>query len=111
MAAAWQSVKGTRSQFPGTFRSSRNRWGMKVWIDGELHYLGTLPDRAAAADYVRLVESRYPQRLRRRRGTVYRQRGRRNWVALGPRPQRRRLGSFATRWAAERALAVDRSRS
>jgi hypothetical protein len=81
---------------------------MKVWIDGALHFLGALPDRAEAAAYVCLVESRYPQRLRRRRGTVYQYRGR--WLALGPRPQRRRLGIFPTRWAAERALTEEISR-
>jgi hypothetical protein len=65
-------MKGMRGEYPGTFRHSANSWGMKVWIDGALHYLGALPDRAAAADYVRLVESRYPDRLRRPRGTISR---------------------------------------
>jgi hypothetical protein len=98
---------GQRGEFPGTFRSSRNRWGMKVYIDGELHYLGGLPDRAAAADYVRIVESRYPNRLRRQRGSVYRRKrpgGGECWIAVGPRPERRRMGTFVTRWAAELEL-------
>jgi hypothetical protein len=92
-------MKGTRGAYPGTFRSSQNRWAMKVWIDGELHYLGCLPDRAAAADYVRLVESRYPNRLRRPCGTLYLQK--KKWVVLTPRPGREFLGRFATRWEAE----------
>jgi hypothetical protein len=95
-----------RGDYPGTFRNSKNSWGMKVYIDGALHYLGALPDRQAAADYVRLVESRYPDRLRRPRGTVYRQSSKSRWIALGPRPQRQRLGSFSTQWAAERELKL-----
>jgi hypothetical protein len=86
---------------------SPNRWGMKVWINGELHYLGGMADRAAAAAYVRLVESRYPDRLRRSRGCVRRRQrahGRIVFVAVGPRPRPRYLGQFETRWAAERAL-------
>jgi hypothetical protein len=70
---------------------------MKVWIDGALHYLGALPDRAAAADYVRLVESRYPDRLRRPGGTISRRtwkNGRVRFITLGPRPQRERLGEL-----------------
>lgn len=80
---------------------------MKVYIDGQLHYLGAMRDRAAAAEYVRLVESRYPDRLRRPRGSLYQQRwpnGRTRWIALGPRPHRHRIGSLMTRWAAEREL-------
>jgi hypothetical protein len=53
-------VKGTRGQYPGVFKSSPNAYGAKVWIDGELHYLGSFPTREDAAAYVRLVESRYP---------------------------------------------------
>jgi hypothetical protein len=88
-----------RSEYPGTFLSSKNRWGMKVYIDGELHYLGGMEDRAAAADYVRLVESRYPNRCRRSRGTLCRHKEK--WVVRTPRPERKQLGRFATRWEAE----------
>jgi hypothetical protein len=91
-----------RGNFPGTFRSSKNRWGMKVWIAGELHYLGALEDRQVAADYVRLVESRYPNRTRRPRGTLFFD-GRR-WEARMPRPGRELIGRYDTRWAGERAM-------
>jgi hypothetical protein len=94
--------RGQRGDYPGTFRSSKNRWGMKVWIDGQLHYLGAMADRADAAAYVRLVESRYPNRLRRKRGTLCRHNKR--WVARGPRPQRSMIGTFETRWAGEQVM-------
>ena len=64
-------MRGVRGEFAGTFRSSPNRWGLKVWVDGSLHYLGGWSDRAAAAAYGRLVESRYPHRLSRKPGGVW----------------------------------------
>jgi hypothetical protein len=93
-----------RGKFPGTYRMSKNRWGMKVWIAGELHYLGCLEDRRAATEYVQLVESRYPDRTRRPHGTLFFDRRRRRWIARMPRPAREVIGQFDTRWAGERAM-------
>jgi hypothetical protein len=95
-------VRGARGQYPGAFKSSPNTYGAKVWIDGELHYLGSFPTPQAASDYVKLVESRYPNRLSRPRGTLCRHKNK--WVVRGPRPGRARLGRFWTRWEAEAAL-------
>lgn len=92
-------MKGTRSEYPGVFKHSHDAYGAKVWIDGELHYLGSFPTREAAADYVRLVESRYQSRLRRPRGTLKFDKSR--WAVLAPRPRREPLGRFRTRWEAE----------
>jgi hypothetical protein len=92
-------MKGKRGQYPGVFRSSPNTYGAKVWIDGALHYLGSFFTPEAAAQYVRLVESRYPNRLRRPRGTLYRHKGK--WCVFAPRPGREQLGRFAARWKAE----------
>src|SRR5262245_46796446 len=102
-------ARGVRGDYPGTWRSSKNRWGMKVWIRGELHYLGGMADRAAAADYVRLVESRYVRRVRRPRGTLTQQgrrslSARRRWFARMPWPGRELIGRFDTRWEAERVM-------
>jgi hypothetical protein len=101
-------MRGTRGQYPGTFRSSKNRWSMKGGIDGELHFLGALEDHAAAAAYARLVESRHSGRLSRRgRGTLYRRRGRwlAFWAKVGGRPERAPIGGFGTRWEGARHAA------
>jgi hypothetical protein len=88
-----------RGQYPGAFKGSSNSYAAKVWIDGEVHYLGSFRTREAAAAYVRLVEGRYPNRLRRPRGTLARDR--KAWRVLAPRPRREPLGRFNTRWEAE----------
>lgn len=89
---------GVRGEFPGTYRDG-SKWGLKVWLDGQLHYFGGWDDRAEASAYGRLVESRYPDRLRRQRGTVAK--AKQKWLLISPRPERRRIGLFETRWAAE----------
>jgi hypothetical protein len=48
-------MRGIRGQYPGVYKSSPNAYCAKVWIDGELHYLGSFPTPEAVAEYVKLV--------------------------------------------------------
>ena len=98
-----------RGQFPGAYKPATGlRWRAYVWIDGEQHDLGYFRSREEASAYTQLVESRYPDRCKRRRGQLYKDDTKhrsRPWRVMGPRPDRQRVGYYHTAWEAERALA------
>lgn len=96
---------------PGLYRSGRG-YCAKIWVDGIMEYVGWFKTVEAADVFARQCEENVAlTRLRRRRGTVYCRRPpektyTRPWVALTPRPVRKVLGYYHTKWAAECALAA-----
>lgn len=94
----------TVSVRPPRTTEQTTRYVVSLRVRGVLRHVANFAT-VEAARARELEELAKPERLLRRRGTVCRDpRNHEKFLAKGPRPRRKYLGVFPSKWAAEKAL-------